>query len=317
MKIEMNRNLFYVLAGLVSSGADAYGHNDADVSNLAEHIRNLDISENIKTWFARARTGQVEVNPYWPRGSALATACFFVENGTFDIDAFISLIESAAISDPIGMDDFHVWISELPKVLSYMETLRDIQSLWDEYNKIVDSRMDKWDCIINEAINTAQKFYGDKSPEMSFSPNLFAAYSTDFVRVGNKIITIAAKPDVESMLHETLHTVVAAYRDKIMKFAEKYGLTDFANRDKMMEFGYMEDDSVASITHVIEECFVRSAAVVLAGKSDERLCVHAEYGCASVPFIALHFKNIRPTINDFGTFIDIIFEKVINEKGNI
>ncbi|MCL1794565.1 MAG: GrpB family protein [Oscillospiraceae bacterium] len=310
MRIEKNRNLFYVLAGLVFSGADAYDHNDADVSALAERIGSLDISENIKSWFSRARTGQVEVNPYWPRGSALATACFFMDDGKFDINAFITFFESAAVSDPIGMNDFRAWISELPKVLSYMETLPDMQSLWDKYSRIIDIRAVKWTCIINEAVNTAQKFYGENAPEMSFSPNLFTVYSTDFVSIGNRIITIAAEPDVESMLHETLHTIIAAYRDKIMTFAEKYGLAGFANRDKMIEFGYMEDDSVASVTHVIEECFVRTVSVVLAGKSDERLRVHAEYGCDSVPFIAAHFKNIRPTVNGLGTFIDIIFKKM-------
>jgi hypothetical protein len=291
---------------LLSSGANAYDHNNADISALAERIGKLKISNDIKNWFTRARTGQVEVNPYWPRGSAVATACFFVENGNFDIDAFFSFCESTCMSDPIGIEDFRLWISDLPKILAYIETLPDIQSLWDEYCRIVNVRMHKWNDIINEAAKTAQDFFGGKAPEMSFSPNLFAAYSTDFVRIGNKIITIASEPDIESMLHETLHTFVAAYRKKIMNFSKKYGLVNFANREKMIEFGYMTDDSVASITHVIEECFVRAISVVLAGKSDERLNIHAEYGCDSVPFIASHFKTIHPTIDEFGVFIDTV-----------
>ena len=212
--MKNNRNLFYILAGLVYSGADAYDYNDADVSALAERIGSLDISENIKNWFSRARTGQVEVNPYWPRGSALATACFFVDDGNFDIDSFITFFESAAVSDPIGMDDFHAWISELPKVLSYMEMLPDMQSLWAEYNRIVDSRMPKWTCVIDEAVNTAKGFFGNNAPEMNFAPNLFAAYSTDFVRVGNRITTIAAEPDVESMLHMVFKTKGVAFQPR-------------------------------------------------------------------------------------------------------
>ena len=313
MNVERNRNLFFVLAGLVSSGANAYDHNDTDVSALAERIVKLDISESIRTWFSRARTGQVEVNPYWPRGSALSTACFYIEKGFFDIDTFFSFFDSTAISDPIGMDDFRTWISELPDILLYMETQFDILSLWDEYNRIIDKRLSKWICVIDEAKKAAQGFYGDNAPDMSFSPNLFATYSTDFVRIGNKIITIAAEPDVESMLHETLHTIVAAYRDRILTFSEQHGLMGFANRDKMMEFGYMEDDSASSITHVIEECFVRAISVVLAGKRDERLYVHAEYGCDSVPFIASHFIKLSPTVNEFGAFIDTVFSNTISE----
>jgi hypothetical protein len=115
------------------------------------------------------------------------------------------------------------------------------------------------------------------------------------------------------MLHETLHTVVAVYRDRIMDFSQKHGLMGFANREKMIEFGYMVDDSVDSVTHVIEECFVRAMSVVLANKDDERLRTHAKYGCDGVPFIASHFKSIHPTMEETGTFIDTVLENMINE----
>jgi len=312
MKVVNNRNLFYVLAGLVSSGANAYDHNDLEVSALAEQIVGLDISGNVKTWFSRAKTGQIEVNPYWPRGSAIATACFFVKDGVFDIDACFDFFESTgAMIDPIGVDDLRAWIIYLPEILAYFEALPSIQVLWDEYCRIVNFRMLEWNKIIDEATITAEMFFGENAPKMNFTPNLFSAYSTDFVRIGNQITVIAPGPDVESMLHETLHTVVAVYREKIMGFSVKNGLVGFANRDKMMEYGYMADDSADSITHVIEECFVRAISVVLAKKSDERLQFHAKYGCDSVPFIASHFKSIRPTINDMGTFIDTVLLAVL------
>ena len=319
MKILNDRNLFYVISGLVVSGANAYNHDDSDISALVKKIYDLNISDDVKTWFACARTGQIEVNPYWPRGSALTTACFFVDNGKLDIDSFFMFLEKAAFSDPIGIEDFREWISDLPKMLSYMDAVPFIQSIWDEYCRIVDDRMTKWVCTIDEAINTVQEFFGSNATEINFAPNLFAAYSTDFVRVGNRITTIAYEPDVESMLHETLHTVVAQYRNKILAFSEKYGLMNFANRDKMIEFGYMEDNSVASITHVIEECFVRAVSVILADKSEERLRVHAEYGCDSVPFIASQFKSISPTVSEFEIFIETILDiicKQNNQKGN-
>jgi len=116
------------------------------------------------------------------------------------------------------------------------------------------------------------------------------------------------------MLHETLHTVVAVYREKIMAFSRKYGLMGFADREKMIEFGYMVDDSDESITHVIEECFVRATSVVLANKSDERLLAHAAYGCDGVPLIASFFKSMRPTVKDMGTFIDAVLLNIAEEK---
>ena len=310
MQVELNRNLFYILAGLVSSGANTYDHNDTEISALAEKIVNLDISENIKSWFSRARTGQVEVNPYWPRGSAVAAACFFIQlHGVFDIDACFSFFDSTgAAADPIGDEDFRAWISDLPKVLSYFEEYEAIKPLWDEYCHIVNSRMPKWNLQIDEATKAADSFFAGAAPEMYFSPNLFAAYNADFVRIGNRITTISSEPDVESMLHETLHMAVAVHREKIMEFSRKNGLMNFADRDKMMEFGYMADDSVDSIAHVIEECFVRAVSVVLANKNDERLNAHVMYGCDGVPFIALHFKNMKPTVKEFGEFIDVVLE---------
>ena len=173
--------------------------------------------------------------------------------------------------------------------------------------------MSIWNTIIDEATKTAGTFFEEKMPLIVFSPNLFSAYSTDFVRIGNQIITIAAEPDVESMLHETLHTVVSAYRGKIMEFSIKNELIGFANQEKMIEFGYMVDYSADSITHVIEECFVRAISVVLANKSDERLLFHAEFGCDSVPNIASHFKTIRPTVNEIGTFIETVLSGMTNK----
>ena len=129
MKIENNRNLFYTLVGLVTAGANAYDHNDYVISALAERICGLDISDDIKTWFTRARTGQVEVNPYWPRGSALTTACFYIDNEYFNIDAFFTFFESVDVPDPIGTDDFRKWIINLPVILSYLETHSVVQPL--------------------------------------------------------------------------------------------------------------------------------------------------------------------------------------------
>ena len=81
----------------------------------------------------------------------------------------------------------------------------------------------------------------------------------------------------------------------------------------MVKFGYMVDNSVASVAHVIEECFVRAVSVVLANKDENRLQTHAEYGCDGVPFIAGQFKYIRPTLDNFGIFIDAVLKKMILE----
>ena len=313
--IHKNRKLFYVATGLVHSGAKAYDHDDAEVLALVNQIMKLNIPKNISEWFLRARTGQVEVNPYWPRGSAAAMACFFANDGYFDIDTCLSFFDSTgAMIDPIDSEDFRLWISDLPKVISYFEETELMQALWEKYCRIVDSRASKWDKSIKQAIKAATDFFGENLPEMSFSPNLFAAYNTDFVRIRSRITTIASEPDVESILHETLHIAVAVHRDKIIEFAKRNGLNDFANQDKMIELGYMVDDTAVSISHAIEECFVRAMSVVLANKNDERLQAHAKYGFNSVPFIAIHFKEILPTADKLESFINAVFIRILNDK---
>lgn len=316
MSIENNKFLFYVCVGLTASGSDGYDHNDADIVSLVKQIHNANFSNNIKSWFSRARTGQIEVNPYWPRGSMLATACFFTDDEyKFNIDSFNAFIGSTgSISDPIGIEDFKCWISELPNILREMDSNPATALLWKEYCRIVGMRSLEWNDMTEKAVNASKIFFGDDAPEMVFNPNLFTPYCADFVRIGNRIITISYTPDAETMLHETMHTAVAKYRVKISNYAETHGLGNFADKNKMIEFGYMEDESAASAAHVIEECFVRAIAVTLSGKNDERLRFHAEYGCNSVPFIASYVKHMKLSFANLGEFIQDVLNKMKTQK---
>jgi len=311
MNIVNNKFLFYVSIGLTASGSDGYDHNDADISALVKQIHAAKFSDEIKFWFSRARTGQVEVNPYWPRGSALAVACFFIdETYIFKSDLFFDFIENTGVNDPIGAEDFKEWITELPDILREIDTKPVTALLWNEYCRIVDNRSPEWHDMIKKAVNAVEIFFGNNAPEIAFNPNLFTPYSADFVRIGNRIITISYTPDAETMLHETIHTAVAKYRDKITAYAEAQGLGNFADKNKMMEFGYMENESADSAAHVIEECFVRAIAVTLSGGNDERLRFHAEYGCNSVPFIASYIRRIKLSYANLGELIHDVLDKM-------
>lgn len=312
MNIENNKYLFYICAGLTATGSEGYNHSDMDVLKLVNNIREAEFPDNLKIWFALARTGQIAVNPYWPRGSSLAAACFFVNDRyEFDINSFFSFLESVGgISDPIGIADFKKWIGELPNILRKMDALHSTPFLWKEYCDIVTMRLPEWCDMVEKAVKTVKIFFEGDGPEIIFNPNLLTHYSTDFVRIGNRIITISPDPDMESMLHETMHTAVAASRKEITDFAAKNCLSKFADRFKMIEFGYMEDDSVESIAHVIEECFVRALAVTLSGGTDERLRTHAEYGCESVPFIASCVREINPTNSTLNMFIQEVLTRM-------
>lgn len=315
MNIENNKFLFYVCAGLTASGNDGYDHSDADISVLAREIHFANFSDDIKAWFARARTGQVEVNPYWPRGSALAAACFFMDdNYTFDISHFLSFIKRAGISDPVGKKDFKNWVIDLPDILRSIEYNHAIEELWAEYCDIVNARSLKWQRNIKIAVDSVKRFflnkYGENMFELSFAPNLFAPHSADFVRVRNRIIVIASSPDAETILHEAMHVALTKYREKFTAHAEEYGLGAFADTGKMLELGYMEDESTASVARAIEECFARALSVILSGGKDEHLQVHSDSGFDSVPFLGWNIRRLKISYVNLGEFIDKALNKI-------
>ncbi len=317
MTIENNKRLFLACVGLTASGSEGYDHADGEIAELVEKLRAAGFADDTKTWFGRARTGQVAVNPYWPRGSCLAAACFFMDSAfAFDSAAFFAFLESAGVPpDPVGPENFREWISGAPVSLRLLDAHPAVPALWEEYRRIVNRRAPRWRAAMEKAVSAAQGFFGGEAPEMVFSPNLFTPYSADFVRLENRIVTIASAPDPETMLHETMHTAVARHRGEITAFTKKHGLAAFANRENMMELGYMADDTPASAAHVVEECFVRAFSVVLSGGSDERLQSHARYGCDSVPFIAARIRETSPTYQNLGNFIENVLDEMKKTNG--
>lgn len=309
MKIEINRNLFLACMGLVLSGDDSYDHRDADLSHLADRIRAAGFSSDARSWFAQARTGQVAVNPYWPRGSQLAAACFFISSQYhFDLPSYAAFLRSAgAPPDPLGPADFDGWIRGLPRFLRLLDAHPVTPRLWDDYCRIIQTRFPLWRPMAEASDRAAQRFFGRSAPEMVFSPNLFRPAIADFVHAGGRIITIAACPDAETMLHETLHMAFDGYRETIAAFAQSHGLGGLADQEKMLRLGYMADGSAQSAARALEDCFVRALSAVLSEAGEERLAFHVRSGFTGVPLIASYIRRIRPTMESLDALIKAVF----------
>lgn len=205
--------------------------------------------------------------------------------------------------------NFHHWIVELPNILRKIDAYPATDLLWQEYSRIIHMRFPHWSKKLANTISIAKSFFGENIPELVFSPRLFTPCVADFVLLGNRIITIASELDAETMLHETMHVAITPYRKQITKFAETFGIDMFAVKEQMIQYGYLKDESAASMAYVIEECLVRALAAELAGSGPDRLRLHATYGFTAVPFIALHFQQLKPTIDILGTFIEFLFEE--------
>jgi len=312
MRIKNNPRIFYLACGLLAEGDKRYDHNDSEIAALAKKIQKasqeVSLDADIIQWFNLAKTGQVDANPYWPRGHAMLMAVVFTEEGTdLDIDQFIEFLESINMQDPIGPEEFREWIGRLPEILTYAETL--FRTFWKEYCEIMFARTSSWMPQIEASRLPLKEFFGKSAPNLVLAPNLFASpFAADFVRIPNDdtVTMIACKPDVESMLHEALHSEIAKYRDKIIAFGEEHSLAAFADAEKMQELGYMQtvDDDPAYTSHIIEECFVRALSATLAGGGEGRLQSHINCGFTGLPTIADYFEEHRPKAANLGDFID-------------
>lgn len=302
--------ILYVCAGLTASGQRGYDPTDPDAVELVRLIDAAALPADLVQWFRSARTGQVAVNPYWPRGSTATCACLFLTaDGRLNQDALFGFLQSTGSTDPIGEADVRRWIRKLPAVLRSMAALPAMEPLWEAYVRIVDRRAPAWEDMLRRAARAADRFYAGCGPELVFVPALHLQYNADFVRIGSRIYTIAASPQPETVLHEALHTAVAAHHDVMKAYAAQHGLNGLADRARMMELGYLRDDSIDSVAHVLEECLVRALSVVLSGGPEARLREHAAYGCTSVPWLGQAAAGQPPTAATLGAWLRAALER--------
>jgi hypothetical protein len=291
--ITNSRALFLVNIGFIHAGADFHSREDVPIVALVDEIHLLKLPADVTAWFHKARTGQVEVNPFYPRGSDLAAACFFLQDGKLNIDAYYSFLAECGTNDPIGASDFRGWIEQFTEILSVMLSLPDVIPLWHKYETIVADRSGHWREMISTAQSALHTCYDKTAPNLIFCPNLFNQYLADFVRQDHQLIVIASEPNMESMLHEALHPLFAACRDLFVAYAEKNGIALFADEAAMLKMGYMADTLATSTAHVLEECFVRALSVALSGCESARIAFHRDCGFRLTPYLAEQFGEIE------------------------
>ena len=100
MNIEVNFHLFSVSCGMYLSGYDLMDRSDEIVRDIVEKLEKFSISADAKAFFSAARTDSIAVNPYYPRGSDLSVACFFVDRTWEEYRDFLTVCESPEREDP-------------------------------------------------------------------------------------------------------------------------------------------------------------------------------------------------------------------------
>ena len=294
MRIECNHGVFAITAGLVATGYDMYntGVVDIDILSLARKVSQLQLDDSVRFWFECARTNQVSLNPYWPRGHYAVMA------------AVLGRL-------PDDFDTQHLdWMQYITMALLVM--YEATAELFGTYQEMVTRRGPRWEPAYQQGLAALQDFFeADWTERVLFVPNLLMSpYATDYVQKGNTTVVIGAALDAESIVHEVLHTSLAACRDIITAYAAQHGTQGFACPVAMKELNYMRDSSVKSCVVAIEECIVRALSSIMTGGGTKRLEAHADMGFLGAGNVGRLYAENRPKSREIADFISYLIERI-------
>ncbi len=308
MKFDINENLFLAYVGLTASGYDMADKQDGEIQRLVKEICSLNYSGMLLKYFSSARTSQFEVNPYWPKGSVITAACFFITDDTLLVDEFKEfLLDCNNIEVTTELID---WIKRLPDMIYELKQSPNINRLWVKYNEIISTKMNGFLKAKDNISKAMHMLHGtiEVKADIVFAPNLLQLPTCgDFVKRIGTLTVISTFPDISTMLHEYLHPIISKHSGIIRIKCNEHGYDKLYDTDKMKEIGYMTNDSTDAKTHVVEECFVRGLSLFLThkvtGTSDGWVEWNHNNGFLLVQHVYDRACKNCPTIKELDSFI--------------
>ena len=219
ISIIVNENLFMSYVGLVASGYELTDKNDTEIMNLVDDIKNTSFQDDIIKYFKKARSTNT-INPYWPYGSDISVASFFIKDFAFNtLDDYAAFIKNTGFE---GHDDwFWYWIKELPDVLRQIKISPKYFKLWEKYQGIVQNRINGYYRQIEVIESIINKFTA-MPYSIEFSPNLLQLPGmADFVTQNDNTTVITTYPTEIAILHEFLHPFISVHRNVFAKLLQK------------------------------------------------------------------------------------------------
>lgn len=274
IKVKQRKTIACAAIGLIAAGYSLYHKEDSELERLSEKIRDLFSSQELLEYFAGAKTDQSSINPYWPRGSALVIASWFMDDVSFDFDeiAYLTSQKRTSSLSETELNSMMGWIKRAPYYFKEIAGLAKEKGLFEELDQLFVKKKPYFTKEIDEfrkLIETSR--VEGKIENIIFSPNLFQADElTDLVYDGDDLIIISTAPRVEDLLHEFLHdiihnTLITRSHSDVMNCFNK------SDRAQMKAYGYAWDDSFASALRVVEESYVRLLTYLLTETSGESL----------------------------------------------
>jgi len=275
ISIRVNEYLFMSYVGLVASGYELSDKNDTEILRLVDDIRNTNFKDSAVEYFKKARSTNV-INPYWPYGSDISAACFFIKDYNFNtFDDYVAFIKSCGFGGHEGW--FWDWIKELPDVLRQIKENAGYSRLWKRYQDIIQARLDDYNRQIKIIESVINKFT-NMPYSIEFSPNLLQLPGmADFVKQGDRTVVITTYPTEISILHEFLHPFISVHRGMISTLLSAVNLDEWVNTESMITYGYIWDDSEDSKVHALEECLVRGISIGISNMSNQEKAQYCKW----------------------------------------
>jgi hypothetical protein len=303
MCIEINKHLFASYCGLVSSGYALTDLSDPEIKLLYEQIRGMDVPASTRAYFAQARTDQIAVNPYYPRGSDISAACFFLGKPAAEFLQFIKSCASPSAQDPA----FAGWIAQLGSAIEQIEPLPPFEGLWQTYRALAEKRNADAGRQVRGTQELLVQHGFATGVRLVFAPNLLQSpYLADFAFTDATLYLIATRYSETAALHEYLHTFFTHQGDLLTAILRRDGIERYVDVPKMLQIGYMQDRSTASQCHALEDCFIRGLVGSLASERialPDYVQMNVNMGFSAVPRLIAFGRQHPPQASDMDNFI--------------
>lgn len=254
MAIEINRDLFAAWAGLIIGGYDMYDHTDREILELSHLTQQYLYDPVTEACFASARTGQIELNPWFPRASNLSVYALFRHRS---IEAYYDFLESCGDTEHKS-PAFRRWIMDTDKQIDMLLCHAGFPELYARYSELVMERFPYIEQEIQRVKELLIQNGFDQCVNISFAVNLLQSpFLADYAVIDNTLYIIAPRFDQRTAIHESIHLVAKKKRKEFMDLLRSNSIEALVNVEEMRAMGFLPDMSIESQLHALEEQYVR------------------------------------------------------------
>lgn len=285
------KNLFTIYVGLTAAGYDlAKIPENKEIHNV---IHGIHWNEDVIIYFSKARTNTCEVNAYWARDYFLSLASLYItENDGCAYTNFhdvIDYIKSNQFNpDDIGLDTIK-WLQQLPIYYSKIASTEGFDYIWENYLNEMKEASINIQAVMDDALSNILNLLDvseEALPKIVLIPNrLQAPQCANYIKKDGITYIIKAIPDVESIVHEYLHSILEKYLFDTKSIIVEHLYLLEPVFDEMIRYQYAWKFDAESWFKVFEENLVRAMTLWICFLDNKEAAFSKAYGEEKSGFI--------------------------------